>query len=271
VRIVGLTSRLEAGATFSRLQGDVLQRFPALRTIQDMDQAGFEKVLREGLKLDVYREKAEQGGEWLLKLRPRESERVPFSSTGAQAPVADIEMKLDRAAAEGGFLAVRTSPKSAPAIIARLAARPEVTPIDVTELYLRHLRLAREARAERFNGKPTWATVLKADGPAATAKARANLLQLNLPAWEAVRGTVSETGGIVMLHDAAPLARMEGGMDLLRELIAAARQRSAPFGLWLVCPMWDPYRPATLDGQNVGALDVDNEQLQIQSGYLASS
>ena len=67
----------------------------------------------------------------------------------------------------------------------------------------------------------------------------------------------------MLLHEATPLARYAGGMDLLTHLAAAARQADeSPHGLWLLCPMEDPRRPAVLDGQIVGALG-DGEQLMV--------
>ena len=77
--------------------------------------------------------------------------------------------------------------------------------------------------------------------------------------------------GTVMLHDATPLARYAGGIQLLSRLAGAARQADeAPHGLWLLCPMDDPRKPALLDEQIVATLG-ENEQLVVRPAGLAST
>ena len=67
-----------------------------------------------------------------------------------------------------------------------------------------------------------------------------------------MRGS-AELDGTVLLHDATPLARYPGGVELLSRLAAAARRPDeAPYGLWLVCPMDDPRSPPRLDAAIVG-------------------
>jgi hypothetical protein len=82
--------------------------------------------------------------------------------------------------------------------------------------------------------------------------------------WERIDAQVRAAPGLVLLSDATPLARYPGGMELLARLASAARQADeTPFGLWLLCPMEDPRRPARLDGQIVGALG-DGEQVVLR-------
>jgi hypothetical protein len=77
--------------------------------------------------------------------------------------------------------------------------------------------------------------------------------------------------GTVLLHDATPLARYVGGTQLLSRLAANARQADeAPHGLWLLCPMDDPRKPALLDEKTVAALG-ENEQIVVRPGITAST
>jgi serine/threonine protein kinase len=266
IRVSGITSRLGEFTPYRELVEQVRLRFPDLATLPaDIAFSRFEQLL---LACDLKVE----GKSGRLRLRaPHTTRKRAPSAAGIHTPAALIDPQLDLARKEGGFLAIRTSLGSADAIAQRLASKPEVTALNVTELYIRYLRDAREAQAAKRGGRPTWPAVLRADAPDASPAAREGLRQLNATAWDAIRERVVAVDGTVLLHEAAPLARMAGGMDLLREFIGGARQRSTPFGLWLMCPMWNYEQSAVLDGVSVGALEVDSEQLPISSDYLAAA
>ena len=71
-----------------------------------------------------------------------------------------------------------------------------------------------------------------------------------------------------MLHDATPLARYAGGLELLAKLEVAARDSSeAPFGLWLVCPMENPQASPLLDRKTVSVIPGDAEQLYVPGEF----
>jgi serine/threonine protein kinase len=268
VRIAGIASRLREPTAVDILVDQVRRRFPALEAIPaGIKRSDFERILREDCGFAVDSNRSE-GTLWL----PEQLSSIghPPSLMGGGTPASEVDPKLDAAVKGGGFLAIRTSVASAPRILDKLASKPGIIPVDVTEIYMDRLRSARDAMAAERNGKPTWETVLKAGAADAPPRAKENLRQLSQPAWETIRQTVVDAEGIVLLHDAAPLARLSGGMELLQELIAAARQRAKPFGLWLLCPTWNIERSATLDGISVGALEVDNEQLQISRDYLTA-
>lgn len=74
-----------------------------------------------------------------------------------------------------------------------------------------------------------------------------------------------------MLHDATPLARYAGGLELLAKLEVAARDAAeAPFGLWLVCPMENPQASPLLDRKTVSVIPGDAEQLFVPAGFGSS-
>ena len=75
-------------------------------------------------------------------------------------------------------------------------------------------------------------------------------------------------GGIVLLHDATPLARYTGGAELLARLAVAARDAAeSPVGLWLLCPMEDPQAQPQLDRVTVSVIPGDAEQLYVPEGF----
>ena len=89
--------------------------------------------------------------------------------------------------------------------------------------------------------------------------------------WERLDKQVRAMPGTVMLHHATPLGRYAGGIQLLSRLAAYARQADeAPYGLWLLCPMDDPRKPALLDEQTVATLG-ENEQLVVRPAAAAST
>jgi hypothetical protein len=154
---------------------------------------------------------------------------------------------------------IKSRVKDAVAVAAELARQDGVTPVPVARLFVSALR---DIVTER--GKPRWESVLAADSADAAPTAHMGFGRLVDTAWERIDAHVRAQPGIVLLHDATPLARYPGGMDLLARLASAGRQADEmPHGLWLLCPMEDPRRPALLDGQIVGALG-DGEQVVIR-------
>ena len=102
----------------------------------------------------------------------------------------------------------RGSPKRSP----QWTASP---PVNVTAEFVRMLR---EIVAEQ--GRPAWETVLAADSPDASPAARTGFAQLvakDLGAAGRAHPCRPANGGIVLLHDATPLARYTGGARTARE------------------------------------------------------
>ena len=172
---------------------------------------------------------------------------------------AEAWLRLRNGAERGGFLVVKAWRTESIAVTAQLAALDGVTAVPVGRVFVSALREIVTAR-----GKPRWETVLAADSTDAAPTAQTGFRRLVEEAWERIDAQVRAAPGIAFLHDATPLARYPGGMDLLARLASAARQSDeAPFGLWLLCPMEDPRRPALLDGQIVGALG-EGEQIVLR-------
>jgi serine/threonine protein kinase len=265
VRIVGLASRLRAGITAAEVVNQVKRRFPQLQQLPEPTAgAAIERLLRDS-GLEILRD----GNVLKLQVDDRTSTKIGPIEEPVATPAEIVEARLTIAANTGGFLALTATHEAAPGAVEAIAARSGVTAIDVARLYMAKLHQAQESLAEQRGGRPDWSDVLEADRTDARPQARTGLATLSEPAWDALRSQVLEAEGVVFLHDAAPLARIEGGMDLLRGLVAAARHKSKPHALWLMCPMKNPERDATLDGQGVGALRVDNEQLTIPASFVA--
>lgn len=183
---------------------------------------------------------------------------TPVSTSGGPGQNHEAWNRLRSAAERGGFLALKTYMKDAAAVTAELAAFDGVTAVPVTRLFVAGLR---EIVAER--GKPRWQSVIDADSNNAAPNAQAGFGRLVATALERIDAHVRAQPGIVLLHDATPLARYPGGLDLLTRLASAARQAGeSPRGLWLLCPMQSPCDSARLDGHLVGALG-GGEQLAI--------
>ena len=113
--------------------------------------------------------------------------------------------------------------------------------------------LLREVVAEQ--GRPKWETVLAADSPDASTGRRNGFTQLLRRTWARLEEHVRAAGnsGIVLLHDATPLARYTGGVELLAKLAVAARDRGG-VPAWPVAALPDggPAGPAAArpdDGQ----------------------
>ena len=200
--------------------------------------------------------------------RGRTPARLAPSTATAEA--AEHAMtRLTQARQRGGFIALKAPIRDAAAIRdTRIAALDGVTGINVTTEFVAALRAI---VAER--GRPRWETVLAADSPDASPAARTGFTQLLNDTWTRLEEQIRAVGnsGIVVLHDATPLARYTGGVELLAKLVVAARDSGeSPVGLWLLCPMEDPQAPPRLDRVTVSVIPGDAEQLYVP-GEIADS
>ncbi len=260
----------EPGLEPNRLRDRVLARFPELADLPDPGQ--LRKLLQDmGHTVNVTRDAdgitryvipgGALAGSW-------SSTRGPTSMAGyAQATVmAETRQRLLAAAEHGGFLAITTRLAETAPVREELAVLADVSPLNVTEVFLAALR-----EIVRERGKPRWESVLAADAADATPAAQAGFGRLLDAVWERLDKQVRAMPGTVMLHDATPLGRYAGGIQLLSRLAAYARQADeAPYGLWLLCPMDDPRKPALLDEQTVATLG-ENEQLVVRPAAPAST
>lgn len=195
----------------------------------------------------------------------RGSARTSGSTDWRTEAIAHTRQRLDEARRHGGFVAVKANVEAASAACAELASLEGVAAVDVAAAFVNILREVTEEQ-----GRPRWEVVLAADSPDASPAARAGFATLLARTWERLEAHIrnSGSGGIVLLHDATPLARYSGGMDLLARLTVAARDAAEPpRGLWLLCPTADPKAPPRLDGQTVAVIPGDVEQLAVPAGF----
>jgi len=183
--------------------------------------------------------------------------------------VVHARQRLQEARRRGGFVAVKSYVEATSAVCAELAAMDGITPVDVTAAFVRFLHAVTDEQ-----GRPRWEVVLAADSADASPAARSGFAALLTKTWDRLEAHIraAGNGGIVLLHDATPLARYHGGMDLLARLAVAARDAAEPpRGLWLLCPMAAPKDPPRLDGVTVAVIPGDVEQLAVPSGFGAAS
>jgi serine/threonine protein kinase len=252
-------------ASDAELLTRVLARFPDLAhppRVEDMP-----KLVRTAWP------DAERGTDGLLRLRASTMLSVSRERGGAGAAtfarladdaLTETRQRLTEARRLGGFVALRVSVAGTAAACAELAALDGVVAVNVTGTFIRLLDEARES------DRPRWAAVLDADSASAPPAARAGFAALTARAWERFEAHVRAAGrgSIVLLHDATPLARYAGGLDLLAKLAVAARDATeSPRGLWLLCPMANPTAPPRLDGQTVSVIPGDVEQLTLPDGF----
>jgi serine/threonine protein kinase len=257
------------GAYADELVRRVLARFPDLHEENRPTPENIADLLK-GLGYDVTRGMDS-------KLRIRSSTQLSSSrgfkivstSTATQVEqTAYAYQRLDQARQRGGFVTLKAPLRDAAAIGDYIGAMDGVTPVNVTAVFVRFLREIVEKQ-----GRPRWETVLAADSDDASPAARRGFAQLVRAVWERLEEHVraAGNGGVVLLHDATPLARYTGGAELLARLTVAARDAGeSPFGLWLLCPMEDPRGVPLLDRQTVSVIPGDAEQLYVPEGFGGS-
>ena len=254
----------EPGLEPHRLRDRVLARFPELTNLP-AEPGQLRKLLVEmGHTVTVTRNAAGHtvyvipgstlAGSWSSTRGP-----TSMARPAAAVAIAETRQRLQAATEHGGFLAITTWLPETARVRAELAGLAEVSAINVTGAFLAALR-----KLVRDRGKPRWETVLAADAADAPPAAQAGFGHLLDAVWAQLGQQIRTAPGVVLLHDATPLARYAGGMQLLSSLAAAARQADEPpYGLWLLCPMDDPRKPPLLDDQTVATLG-ENEQVVVR-------
>jgi serine/threonine protein kinase len=260
------------GAMADELARRVLARFPDLypanrptpEVMPDILAAlGYEVTRDSNARLRLFPSTSVSGAS---ASRSRAQARIVPSSATAEA-AAQAQERLRQARQRGGFIALKALIKDATAIRAHVASLDGVTPVNVTREFVSILR-----RVVAREGRPRWETVLAADSPSASSAAKTGFAQLLTKTWTLLEEQIRTAGnsGIVLLHDATPIARYTGGVELLARLVGAARDaQESPAGLWLLCPMEDPQALPRLDQLMVSVLPGDAEQLYVP-GELAA-
>ena len=194
-------------------------------------------------------------------LRPQ-----PVSVSAREDELEHATAMLTQSRKRGGFIALKTSLRDASAVCDTIASLDGVTPVNVTASFVTFLHEVVKADKRPLH----WKTVLEADSPAASPAARTGFAQLLRKTWDRFEEHVRSIGtsGIVLLHDATPLARYTGGVELLAKLTVAARSATdSPHGLWLLCPMEDPHGLPLLDRTTVSVIPGDAEQLYVPGDF----
>jgi serine/threonine protein kinase len=189
----------------------------------------------------------------------------PTPSTATAEAAEHAAARLTQARERGGFIALKAPIRDAVAIHHAVAAFDGVTSVNVTTEFVRTLRAVVAKR-----GRPKWKTVLDADSPDASPTARTGFADLLQETWTRLEEHIRAVGnsGIVLLHEATPIARYTGGIELLAKLTVAARDADeSPAGLWLLCPMEDPQSPPQLDRVTVSVIPGDAEQLYVPGEF----
>ncbi|WP_199044187.1 BREX system serine/threonine kinase PglW [Glycomyces salinus] len=251
----------EGGVEWKHLRDRVNGRFGELERFPDK-YSDLLDLLREcGIEVETVPDSKPQ------RIRLHENQRTGTqtatrSDTEHGDPARDLERTakdLDAAVEQGGFRAIKASLRLTSAA-AWLARRPGVRAVDLQAVFLGHLR---EYVAER-GGKPPWETLLAAD----TDTPPSAFNKLLEKVWERVRAELLAEAEppVLLLHNATPLARYEGGRRLLAELIEAARTPdTTPWGLWLLCPMASTNAPARLDDHEVHPQQFSGEQILLRA------
>lgn len=194
-------------------------------------------------------------------LRPQ-----PVSVSAREEELEHAAALLTQSRKRGGFIALKTALRDASAVCDAVAALDGVTPVNVTTSFVAFLHEVVTADKRPLR----WETVLAADSPDASPAARTGFTQLLRKTWDRFEEHVRSVGtsGIVLLHDATPLARYTGGVELLARLTVAARSATeSPHGLWLLCPMEDPHGLPLLDRTTVSVIPGDAEQLYVPGDF----
>lgn len=263
--IVQVASYLgEPGITPQQIVDRVRARFP------HMDPPGVH-VIRRQLREDfpnLESRTASDGTEYWYLPRTAITRSITYSAIsagGGYEPPSEHESarrRLDQAVARGGYLAVKTWMSEAERVAELLASRPDVAAFDASAEFVRVV-------TEMINqyGGPPWDVVVAADVPGGPPEFGNMVAEACMILGDRIRAAGQDRP--VFVYGATPLARYPAGRDLLRTLAQQARESgTAPYGLWLLCPMGNPYRPARLDDEPAGAI-TDAEQLRLPRGFGA--
>lgn len=279
VRLAQVGGMLTTAITPEELRERVLARLPALTGFPD-HAGGLRQVLKAaGLTVEI-----DAAGRYYSPsttvgsvLPTGTAARTTTGMAGLPSP-ADAINRLVTVAERGGFLVVKARLKQAATLPERLRAMPglTITPVNVTKAFIAALREVRDQW-----GVPDWPIVLATDSPDAIPEDRVGLAEMTTEAFTLVEERVKAMDGVVLLHDATPLAqrsedgrpvpRYAGGPELLARLAETARDaHERPHGLWLLAPMADPREPARLDGHAIPVIPGGNEELALSSDAVAA-
>lgn len=201
-------------------------------------------------------------------VRPVRRSTAPTAEVDPAVTLAlDVEGRLERTLAHGGFLALRVATTQGPALrreLARFTADPHgVVPVDLEVWFLDELRTAAQAR------RITWDKLVAADLAAEGSTDHTNLRILTKEAAREVEQRVLAAGARVVAWNAGVLARYDQMevIDRLRD--RAGRVDSALQTLWLVVFGSTAEAKPAVDGRPVPVLGA-SEWLDIPTAWLGA-
>ncbi|MFK4183605.1 BREX system serine/threonine kinase PglW [Streptomyces sparsogenes] len=195
-----------------------------------------------------------------------------YSDDPQLADAAVAEERLLASARRDGFRALTVRTVVAGQAVRELASdRFGAEVVSVTDLFLRALHEQVDPRP-----KPTWETILRADGAEPGSKAAMRFAEYARTSWGAVeprlRELVSGARGVagtpVLLTDAGAFARYDA-MAVLERLAEVARDGGR--GLWLLCPQGDPARPPRLGAVAVPYQAGLGEWIELPDSWVANA
>ncbi len=187
---------------------------------------------------------------------------------GVSPEVADaraFQQRLEKAAREGTFLALRVPPKHAGRMEHHLQERFGLTVKSMDALFLAALRdVAREKKIRR------WEVILEADGENPESRNWGNLMALVNLAIPRVEEQIKAESGTVLLTDPGLLARY-GRMDLISRLqdqvFLHGGRPEGLFGLWMLIPSDDQNAGPSINGEAVPVI-TPGQWARIPDGWI---
>lgn len=178
-----------------------------------------------------------------------------------------FENKLQRAAADGTFLALTVAPKGLQAAEQELTRRFQVAPRNIDEILIRLMR------EQALAAKVDWQVVLQADGAGRESQDWRNLTILVNRCIPLLEQEILKTGGTALLIYLGLLGRYDqlDWLERLRDRITSPGGTGGNLrGLWLLLPSDEQYVLPTLDRRPVPVIS-SNQWARIPEAWLANA
>lgn len=173
-----------------------------------------------------------------------------------------FQQRLEKAAREGTFLALRVPPKHAGRLERRLQEQFGLIVKSMDALLLEALReVAQEKRIKR------WEVILEADGEHPDSRNWNNLMAMVKLAIPKVEEQIKAESGTVLLTDPGLLARY-GKMDLISRLQDQTLRPEGLFGLWMLIPSDDQNVGPSINGEAVPVI-TPGQWARIPDGWIS--
>ncbi|MEO5354349.1 MAG: BREX system serine/threonine kinase PglW [Magnetococcus sp. XQGC-1] len=264
--------------TIAQVQERVLGRYPEAEPLPDrptldklLEEAGCrfawvpgEGVSQEGRYQAIRHEHTTLHLTTTTRMSRSSDDAGRVAPEGVSPELADaraFQQRLEKAAREGTFLALRVPPRHAERMEQRLRERFGVTVKSMDLLILEALRaVAREKRISR------WEVILEADGDSPESRNWGNLMALVKLAIPKVEAQLKGESGTLLLTDPGLLARY-GRMDLISRLQEQTLRPEGLFGLWMLIPADDQNAGPSINGESVPVI-TPGQWARIPDGWI---